>query len=120
MEQYKLFDAEYRMMDILWQHEPMPSPELVGMCEERFGWKRTTTFTQIKRMIDRGFVKNEKTILTALVKRDQVEQYDSEEIVEGRFGGSLPKFVTAFMGTKRMTQEDIDELRRILDSYEGE
>lgn len=120
MQEHKLFDAEYKMMDLIWQHEPIPSPELIQMCEERFGWKKSTTFTQIRRMVDRGFVKNEKTILTTLVKRSQVEQYDSEEVVDGRFGGSLPKFVTAFMESKRMTQEDIDELRRILDSYEGE
>lgn len=118
MPSYKLFDAEYRMMDLLWEREPITSPELSKLCEERFGWKKTTTFTQIKRMIDRGFLKSEKTVLTALVKRDQVEQYDSEEIIDQRFGGSLPKFLTAFAGSKRLTREDLDELRRLLDSYE--
>ena len=120
MADFKLFDAEYRMMDILWENEPMLTTELVRLCAERFRWAQTTTYTQIKRMIDRGFLKSEKRVLTALVKRDQVEQYDSEEIVGQRFGGSLPKFVTAFIGSKKLTREELDELRRILDDHAGE
>ena len=118
MPSYKLFDAEYRMMDLLWDREPITSSELSRLCEEQFGWKKTTTFTQIKRMIDRGFLKSEKTVLTALVKRDQVEQYDSEEIIDQRFGGSLPKFITAFAEAKRLTRDDLDELRRLIESFE--
>ena len=120
MPGYKLFDAEYRMMDLLWDREPITSSELSKLCEEKFGWKKTTTFTQIKRMIDRGFLRSEKTVLTALVKRDQVEQYDSEEIIDHRFGGSLPKFITAFVGTKKLSREELDELRRLIGSFDGE
>ena len=118
MPSYKLFDAEYRMMDLLWNREPITCSELSRLCEEQLGWKKTTTYTQIKRMIDRGFLKSEKSVLTALVKRDQVEQYDSEEIIDQRFGGSLPKFITAFAGAKRLTREDLDELRRLIESFE--
>ena len=118
MPSYKLFDAEYRMMDLLWKREPITSFELSRLCEEQLGWKKTTTYTQIKRMIDRGFLKSEKSVLTALVKRDQVEQYDSEEIIDQRFGGSLPKFITAFAGAKRLTHEDLDELKRLIESFE--
>ena len=120
MPEYKLFPAEYRMMDLLWDREPITSPQLVKLCNEKFGWKSTTTFTQIKRMIDRGFLINEKTVLTALVKREQVEQYDSEEIIESRFKGSLPKFVTAFINSKKLTQEEISELKRLLDEHQEE
>ena len=118
MPSYKLFDAEYRMMDLLWDREPITSTELSRLCDEKYGWKKTTTYTQIKRMIDRGFLKSEKSVLTALVKRDQVEQYDSEEIIDQRFGGSLPKFITAFAGAKRLTREDLDELKRLIESFE--
>ena len=117
MANYKLFEAEYRLMDLLWNSEPIKSTTLVRLCEERFGWKKSTSFTQIKRMVERGFLKNEDSVLSSLVSRDMVEQYDSAEILEERFNGSLPRFVTAFLGSNRMTQEELDELKRILDEY---
>ena len=120
MPDYKLFNAEYRMMDLLWEHEPITSPEFVILCNDKFGWKSTTTYTQIKRMINRGFVRNEKTLLTTLVKREQVEQYDSEEIIESRFGGSLPKFITSFIGSRNLSPDEADELIRIIKQYKEE
>ena len=120
MPDYKLFEAEYRMMNILWDNEPLSCSELAQLCDELLGWKRTTTYTQIKRMEERQFIRRDGSILTALVKRNQVEQFDSEEIVDGRFNGSLPKFVAAFIGSKRMTKDQIDELRRMLDEFDGE
>lgn len=120
MESYKLFEAEFRFMEVIWQNEPLTSAQLVQLCEERFGWKKSTTFTQLKRLGERGFLVNEQRVVTALVKREQVEKYESAAVLSSRFEGSLPKFVAAFLDTKKMTIQEANEIRRLLDEYEGE
>jgi len=120
MNKVKLFDAEYRLMDILWHYEPISCADISKICEEKLGWKRTTTYTQIKRMEERMFLRRDGSILVALIKRNEVERFDSEEIINGRFSGSLPRFVAAFIDGKGITKKEIAELRRMLDQYEGD
>lgn len=115
MDDYKLFDAEYRLMDLVWSEEPVNSTTLSRMCLERLGWKKPTTYNLIRKLCQRGFLKNEDATVTALVPRQQVEQYESESVVEKSFGGSLPAFVAAFLRGKKLSQQEAEELRRMIE-----
>lgn len=119
MEEYKLFDAEYRLMELVWNLEPVNSTALARRCEAELGWKKSTVFNLIRKLAGRGFLKNEHTTVTALVKREQVRQYESAAVVERGFGGSLPAFVAAFLREKKLSPQEADELRRMLDESEG-
>ncbi len=110
MESMKLFDAEYRFMDLLWEHEPINSTELVRLCLEEVGWKKSTTYSMIKRLSGRGIVKNEAALVTALTKREEVQKYESEAILEKAFDGSLPSFITAFLSDKKLSREEAAEI----------
>lgn len=114
---FKLFDAEFKFMNIVWDNEPLHSRELVKLCAEKLGWKQSTTFTVLKKLSTRGMVKNEATVVSSLVKCDQVQKYESEAIVKKSFGGSLPSFIAAFMNGKRISDEEADELKALIDSY---
>lgn len=114
MENYKLFDAEMKFMDIVWASEPLSSRQLALLCEQRLGWKRTTTYTVLKKLSDRGMVQNQDTVVTALVKREQVQQYESGAVVDRAFGGSLPSFIAAFVSGHGLSEEDAEEIRQLI------
>lgn len=120
MEQLKLCESEYRFADIVWENEPMGSGELVKLCEERLGWKKSTTYTVLKKLCEKGVLKNENTVVTALIKQEQVQRYESEQLVSRAFGGSLPQFIAAFMGDKKLTKAQADKLKKLIDSYKEE
>lgn len=120
MEQLKLCESEYRFADIVWENEPMGSGELVKLCEERLGWKKSTTYTVLKKLCEKGVLKNENTVVTALIKQEQVQRYESEQLVNRAFGGSLPQFIAAFMGDKKLTRAQADKLKKLIDSYKEE
>ncbi len=114
METPKIFESEYRFCCILWEHEPVKSTELVKLCKERLGWSKATTYTVIKRLIERGVVKSEDAVVTSLVSREQAETAAVDELVEKTFDGSLPAFVAAF--TRRgLSAAEVEELRRLID-----
>ena len=115
MEPYKLFDAEYRFMTIVWELEPVNSTQLCRACQERLGWKKPTTYTVLRKLGERGLVRNEHAVVTALVKREQVQQYESQAVVEKSFDGSLPGFLTAFLGTRKLSQEEAEKLKQIIE-----
>lgn len=115
MQTPKIFESEYRFCLILWENEPVSSRVLSELCKERLGWSKTTTYTVIKRLSDRGVVKNENTIVTSLVSKDEAQKAEIDELVEKKFEGSLPAFIAAFAKSKKLSQEDIDEIRRIID-----
>ncbi len=117
MDTPKIFESEYRFCLILWEQEPVKSSELVRLCQERLGWKPTTTYTVIKRLSERGVVKNENSVVTALVSREQVQAAEIEELVEKKFGGSLPAFVAAFTKHGRITGKEIDQVQRMIDRF---
>ncbi len=117
MEIPKVFESEYRFCLILWEHEPVRSGELVNLCKEQLGWKPTTTYTVIKRLSERGILKNENSIVTSLVTKDQVQASEIDKLVEKRFEGSLPAFVAAFTKHQKMTTEEIDEVQRMIDRF---
>lgn len=110
----KVYESEYRFCLILWENEPIKSKELVKLCEERLGWKSTTTYTVIKRLSERGIVKNENTIVTSLVSKEMVQESEIEELVEKTFEGNLPAFFAAFGRHKKLSDKEMEELRRII------
>jgi predicted transcriptional regulator len=91
----KLYDAEYRLADIVWEHEPMQSGELARLCSDLLGWKRTTTYTVLKKLTNRGILQNQDSFVTSLVKRGQIQHYESRALTEKSFSGSLPRRVVA-------------------------
>lgn len=117
METPKVFESEYRFCLILWEHEPIRSSELVNLCKEQLGWKPTTTYTVIKRLSERGVLKNENSIVSALVSKDEVQAAEIDELVEKKFGGSLPAFVAAFTKHQRISREEIDEMQKMIDRF---
>ena len=117
METPKVFESEYRFCLILWAHEPLKSSELVRLCQEQLGWKPTTTYTVIKRLSQRGVLKNENTIVTSLVSKDEVQAAEIDELVEKKFEGSLPAFIAAFAKHKTLSQKEIDAVQQMIDRY---
>lgn len=117
MDTPKVFESEYRFCLILWEHEPIKSSELVKLCKEQLGWKPTTTYTVIKRLSERGVLKNENTIVSTLVTKDEVQAAEIDELVEKKFEGSLPAFVAAFTKHQKITQEEIDEVQQMIDRF---
>ncbi len=117
METPKVFESEYRFCLILWEHEPIKSSELVSLCREQLGWKPTTTYTVIKRLSERGVLKNENTIVSSLVTKDEVQAAEINEMVEKTFEGSLPAFVAAFTKHQKLSEEEIDAVQAMIDRY---
>jgi len=115
MEEYKLFDAEYKFVSIIWENEPINSTELVRLCTEKLGWKKSTTYTVLKKLCDRGILQNKNAVVTALAKRQDVQKYESNAIVEKSFEGSLPKFLTAFLSEQKISESEAQELKRIIE-----
>lgn len=115
MENLKIFDAEYRFMCIVWEKEPINSTELVKLCHDEFGWKKSTTYSVIKRLSERGALKNENAIVSALVSRLQVQKYESEQILEKTFDNSLPSFITAFLQDKKLTRDEAERIRKMIE-----
>ena len=113
----KVFESEYRFCLILWEHEPIKSSELVNLCKEQLGWKPTTTYTVIKRLSERGVLKNENTIVSALVTKEQIQAAEIEEMVDKTFEGSLPAFVAAFTRHQKISQKEIEEVQRMIDRF---
>ena len=109
--------ADRRLLDLVWETQPIPSPQLCRAAEKALGWKRTTTYTVLKRLCDKGVIQNEATIVTALVERDAVRQADGEAVLDRSFGGSLPSFLAAFLRAGRVSDRDAEELERMLEEY---
>ncbi|HIQ59366.1 MAG TPA: BlaI/MecI/CopY family transcriptional regulator [Candidatus Merdivicinus intestinavium] len=116
MERIKLFDAEYRLMDIIWDREPVNSTELSRVCQEKLGWKKPTTYNMLRKLGERGILQNENATVTALVKREQILRCEGEELVEK--AGSLPAFLAAFLKGRKITAEEAAQLRRMIEEAE--
>lgn len=115
MEKYKLFDAEYKFVSIIWENEPINSTELVRLCADKLGWKKSTTYTVLKKLCERGILENRDATVTALVKREDVQKYESRAVLEKSFDGSLPKFLTAFLSGRKISEKEAEELKRIIE-----
>lgn len=111
----KVFESEYRFCLILWRNEPISSTQLAKLCHEELGWSRTTTYTVIKRLSDRGVVKNENATVTSLVSKEEVQLAEMDEMMEKTFEGSLPAFIAAFARRQELSDAEVEEIRRIIE-----
>jgi len=116
----KIFESEYRFCLILWENEPVSSTQMVRLCREKLGWSKATTYTVIRRLSERGVLKNESAVVTSLVSKDEVQAAEIDELVEKTFEGSLPAFVAAFTRNRKLSPAEAAEIRRMIDSYEEE
>lgn len=114
MEIPKVFESEYKFCLILWENEPIKSGELVKLCKEKLGWKSTTTYTVIKRLSERGVLKNENTIVSSLVSKEEIQEAQIVDMVEKTFEGSLPAFIAAFGRHEKLSEEEIDNIRKMI------
>ena len=117
MEELKLGAVEAHFADLVWQNEPLSTKELVKLCGQELSWKRTTTYTVLKKLCDKGIFKTENSRVTALISRQDFYAMQSEKFVEDTFDGSLPAFIAAFASRKKPSAEEIEEIRRMIDSF---
>lgn len=115
MDTPKVFESEYRFCSILWDHEPINSTELVKLCKENLGWSKGTTYTVIRRLCERGVLKNENAIVTSLVSREETQIAEIDELMEKRFSGSLPAFIAAFTKQQNLSEEKLNEIMKIIE-----
>ena len=120
MSEYQLGTVESRFADLIWEHEPIPSPELVKKCEALFSWKKSTTYTVLKRLCDKGIFKNDNGLVRALLSRDEFYARQSERFVEESFQGSLPAFLAAFTSRKALKPEELAQIRAMIDGFKEE
>lgn len=116
----RIFESEYRFCQLLWENEPIRSDALAALCREKLNWKPTTTYTVIRRLSERGVVKNENCVVTSLVSRAEAESAEVGELLETRFQGSLPAFISAFSRLDRVSDADMDEMLRMIRQYREE
>ena len=113
----KIFESEYRFCLLLWENEPVNSTKLVSLCKEQLGWSKATTYTVIRRLSERGVVKNENAVVTSLVSKEEAQKSRLNEMVEETFEGSMPAFIAAFSKSKRLSKDEVEQLRQLIDSY---
>ena len=117
MDEIKLGMVESRFADIVWSNEPLTTKELVALCETELNWKRTTTYTVLKKLCERGIFKTENSIVSSLISKNEFYAIQSENFVDETFAGSLPAFIAAFSSRKRPTAKELEEIKRMLDSF---
>lgn len=114
----KLCDSDYRFMTVVWEHEPVKSTQLAKLCAEELGWKKSTTFTAIKKLSQKGFLENVDATVSSLVDKEACQREETQYFVKRTFGGSAPDFFAAFLDVNDVTEEEIEELRQMLDEYQ--
>ena len=117
MEEMKLGAVESRFADIIWENQPLITKDLVKLCENELNWKRTTTYTVLKKLCERGIFKTEDSTVTAIISKEEFQAMQSEKFVDETFDGSLPAFIAAFTSRQKLSAEEISEIRKMIDSY---
>lgn len=115
----KIFESEYRFCLILWENEPVNSTRLAALCKEQLGWSKATTYTVIRRLSERGVLKNENATVTSLVSKSDVQEAELGEFMERTFEGSIPAFIAAFSRSKKLTAQEVAQLQEMIDNYKG-
>ena len=111
----KVFESEYRFLCILWENEPVSSPELVKLCNQEFGWKKSTSYTVIKKLVDKGIVKNENTIVESLVSKEEIDRQASDELLERTCQGNVPSFLAAFLKDRKLTKDEAERIKKMIE-----
>ena len=120
MEELRLGAVEGQFADIIWQNEPIPSGELVRLCEKKLEWKKSTTYTMLKRLCERGIFKNESGVVSSVLTKEEFGAAQSERIIEDTFDGSLPAFIAAFTSRKKLSADDVEEIQKMIDAIKGD
>ena len=115
VEELKLFESEFRFMDLIWENEPVRSTELARLALEKLEWKKSTCYTVLKKLEDKGFVKNENAVVVSLVPREAVQRYESEALIARNFGGSLPAFLNAFLKDRKLNRREAEEIHAMIE-----
>ena len=118
METPKIFESEYRFCLLLWEHEPVNSTELVTLCRDQLGWSKSTTYTVIRRLCERGVIQNENAMVSSRISKEQAQSARLEELVEETFEGSMPAFIAAFSKSGKLTKMEDDQLRALIDCFQ--
>jgi BlaI family penicillinase repressor len=117
MREYKLTESEEKFADIIWRNEPIGSGDLVKLCEKEMNWKKSTTYTVLKKLCEKDIFQNENAVVSSQITRDEYYAKQSIRFVEDTFGGSLPKFLTAFISGRRLSKQQAEELKRLIDEH---
>lgn len=117
MKAYKLTESEERFAELIWQNEPIGSGDLVKLCEKEMNWKKSTTYTVLKKICEKGIFQNENAVVSSLINKDEYYVKQSIRFVEDTFGGSLPKFLAAFIGGRKLNEHQAEELKRLIDEH---
>lgn len=113
----RLAESDFRFMCIVWDNEPLHSGKLVELCAGELGWKKSTTYTTLKKMCEKGFAQNVDTVVSSLVSKDKVQAYAGNRFIENTFAGSLPSFLVSFLGGKKISDREAEELKKLIDEY---
>lgn len=119
MEKIKIFEAELKFMNIIWNHEPVATGESVKLCQEELDWKKSTTYTVLRRLVQRGAIRNENSLVNSLVSRSEVQKQESREHIEKIYNGSLSNFFVSFLQNEKLSEEELKELRKIIENGGG-
>lgn len=119
MEDYRLGVVESKFADIIWANAPLPSRDLVQLCQQELNWKKPTTYTVLRKLCERGIFRNEDGLVSSVLSREEFYGLQSEKYVADSFQGSLPAFLAAFTRRKSLSQEEIEQIRRMIDGQEG-
>ncbi len=117
MKEIELGEVQATFADIIWAHEPIGSGELVKICENELNWKKPTTYTVLRKLCEKGLFKNENGVVTSLVSKEEFNASKSEKFVDDTYDGSLPAFIAAFISHKKISQSEIDEIKKMIDEY---
>jgi predicted transcriptional regulator len=117
MKEYKLAESEEKFAELIWQNEPVGSGDLVKLCEKEMNWKKSTTYTVLKKLCEKRIFQNENAVVSSIVTKDEYYARQSIRFVEDTYGGSLPKFLTAFIGGKKLSKPQAEELKRLIDEH---
>ena len=120
MRCYRMTDSELRLAQLVWKEEPVASGDLVKLCGQSFDWKKSTTYTVLKKLCEQKILKNEQAVVTSLIKEEQYHQLQGQEFINDNYGGSLPRFLAAFMNQKKLSRKQVEEIRKMIDEYEEE
>jgi len=117
MNAYRLSDSEEKFAELIWKNEPIGSGDLVKLCEKEMNWKKSTTYTVLKKLCEKGIFRNENAVVSSLITEDEYYSRKSICFVEDTFGGSLPRFLAAFIGHKRLSKQEAEELKKLIDEH---
>ena len=120
MEAHKLGVMETKFAELIWQNAPLPSGEIVKLCFAEFGWKKSTTYTMLRRLCDRGIFRNIGGTVSVLLSQQEFQALQSGQFINGTFDGSLPKFLASFMSRAKLSEREIDELQKIINEHKEE